>query len=85
MARTNTEVVSQLPEWEVTRSVDHPSWLVITCPYENCKDYVLVRASRWLRPLKRMARTTGEQFTITARSCPYCFRAAHIPPKARIR
>lgn len=78
---SNAEFESKLPSFTAKRSEDWPSWLIVTCPYEDCGDVFLVRASRWQRKLNRTARTSGKQFVITGRSCPYCFRAAHIPKR----
>jgi hypothetical protein len=78
MPRTNTEVVSQLPSYSAKPSKDFPGWLIVTCPYEDCDDVFLVRKSHWVRPLKRSTHK-GSEFTVTGRSCPYCFRVAHIP------
>jgi hypothetical protein len=78
MAKTKEPLESQLPTYSVKRSVDFPSWLVVTCPYEDCGDVFLVRASRWLKPMRRTTHS-GDPFTITGRSCPYCMRVSHKP------
>lgn len=84
MVRSNAEVISQLPVFEAKRSEDYRSWLVVTCPRDDCNNTFLVHR-KWLRPLKRVARATGAEFTIVGRSCPYCFRASRIPERSRIR
>jgi hypothetical protein len=78
------EQTSKLPVYEAKRSVDFPSWLVVTCPYESCGDVFMVRASRWLAPTRRID-SKQQPYTITGRSCPYCFRVAHKPSRSRIR
>ena len=82
--RSDAEVVSLLPSYTASRSKDFPSWLIVTCPYEDCGDVFLVRASRWLKPQNRVT-SAGKSFVITGRSCPYCFRAARLPSRRRIR
>lgn len=69
------DLVSTLPVFEVKRSKDHPGWLIVTCPREDCADVFLVRKSHWTRHLERGGTT------ITGRSCPYCFRASCMPKR----
>jgi hypothetical protein len=78
MVRSDAEAVSQLPDYLVKPSKDFKGWLIVTCPHQDCGDIFLVRKSRWTRPLKRTT-SKGKDFIITGRSCPYCFRVAHIP------
>jgi hypothetical protein len=71
--RSNVEIASSLPTWQAKPSEDFPGWLILTCPYEDCGDTVLVRKSRWSRKIVR------RETEITGRSCPYCMRVAHRP------
>lgn len=81
--RSNDEIVSQLPVYAAKRSKDFPGWLIVTCPYEDCADIFLVRASHWRR--NRVYRSlSGREHTITGRSCPYCFRAARLAPRGSV-
>lgn len=85
MARSDAEVVCQLPTWSAKKSKDFKGWLIVTCPHEDCGDFFLVRASRWLKAQRRVSRTKGTTFEIIGRSCPYCFRVAHLPTRSSIR
>jgi hypothetical protein len=84
MARSDAEVVSQLPVFRAKKSEDYPSWLIITCPRKDCEGTFLVHR-RWLRPLKRTTRNTGAEYTIVGRPCTYCFRAGRLPARSSIR
>jgi hypothetical protein len=78
MARTNTEIVSRLPTYKAKRSQSHKGWVIVTCPYEDCGHDFVVQWIRWTKRLQRRGTV------ITGRSCPYCFRAAHLPSKQQI-
>lgn len=81
MARTNTEVVSLLPLFKARRSEDYPSWAIVTCPREDCGHDFLVNISNWFK-----SRVVGVNKTlVTGRPCPYCFKAARLPARSRIR
>jgi len=82
--RSNSEHVSLQKTFSVKKSEDFPDWLLVTCPYEDCDDTFLVRASHWRQP-RKYKRLSGEEFTITGRSCPYCFRASRIPGRRGVR
>lgn len=82
--RSNSEATSQQPVYEVKRSEDFPSWLLVTCPYEDCGNTFLVHGATWRK--KRVYKTMrGEEHVITGRACPYCFRAARLPLRRSIR
>jgi len=68
------------PEYLAVRSKDYPDWLVVTCPREDCGEAFLVRAAAWR---KKHTYTThkGQEYVVTGRSCPYCFRAARMPAR----
>ncbi len=81
---------SKLPVYAVSRSTDFPVYLVVTCGYDDCPGTVggrvfLVAEKEWLRPIRRVARTTKRPFVITGRSCPYCFRAGRLPRRRDIK
>lgn len=75
MARTATVVVPQLPTYTARRSQDYDGWLIVTCPYLDCDQTFVVKKTRWMRKLVR------RETEITGRSCPYCFRVAHLPKR----
>jgi len=78
----------ELPTYTAKHSEDFPSFLVVFCPRDDCASYperpFLVHKRSWLRPIRRTSRTSGQPYKITGRSCPYCFRAARIPPIVEI-
>lgn len=80
--RSNTEVVSDLPPFEVYRSEQFPGWLLVMCPYEDCpssKDetFFMVHKATWLADL--ISRFSGG--VLTGRSCPYCYRTGRVPKR----
>jgi hypothetical protein len=81
--RSNVEHVSQLPVYEAKRSLDFPSWLIVTCPREDCREQFLVQSTRWIKP-RRYTSLRGESHTIKGRSCPYCMRVGRVPTRAKI-
>jgi hypothetical protein len=81
MARTNTEVVSNLPEFVAIRSKDFKAWALVTCPRDSCGETFLVKMSAWYKQRSYGAKNT----VIVGRSCPYCFRASRLPDRAGIR
>jgi len=83
------QFVSKLPVYAARRSKDFPAYLIVECGYEDCPsrldDRMFMVAERtWLRPMRRVARTTGLRYTIVGRSCPYCFRAGRLPSRRDI-
>jgi len=79
------EFVETLPRYHATRSESFPSFLIVTCGYEDCPGAAagrpfLVSEKEWLRP-RRYTKRSGETALITGRSCPYCFRAGRIPAR----
>lgn len=74
-----------LPVYTAKRSVDYPSWLIVTCPREDCGESFIVRMSTWYRKKVYEDRVKGGTFTITGRACPYCFKASRLPSRSRIR
>jgi hypothetical protein len=80
----------ELPTFLAKRSEQHPQYLIVKCPREDChcqtNDVVfLVHAASWASKQELESLTRGETYTITGRSCPYCFRAARLPSRAQIR
>lgn len=73
-----------LPVYEAKRSVDFPSWLVVTCPREDCGEIFLVRMSTWYSKVTYNDKIKGTTHTISGRACPYCFKAARLPVRSRI-
>lgn len=81
MVRTSSEHESQLPTFGATRSKDYPAWTVVTCPREDCAQTFLVKTAVWFE-----RRIYGQKDTvIIGRPCPYCFKAARLPARSRIR
>jgi len=76
---SNSEMTSQLPSFLAKRSQDFEGWLIVTCPREDCGDLFLVRAKRFY------AERRVRDVVIFGRPCPYCFRAARLPDRRRIR
>lgn len=81
MARTNTEVVSNLPVFLAKRSQDWKAWALITCPRADCGETFVVKLATWFQPRRYGAKNT----LINGRPCPYCFRAASLPARRSIR
>lgn len=71
--RSNAEIISQLPKFETSPSLDYPQWLKIVCPREDCISdgmYFMVKRAIWRR--KRLTR--DGKTVITGRPCAYCGR-----------
>lgn len=68
--RSNDDLVSALPSFEVKRSEDFPSWFIVTCPREDCGQTFLVRGSTWTQ--KQTYQSRGSKVVIRGRACPYC-------------
>jgi len=82
--RSNSEAKSRQPVYEAKKSEDYPSWLLVTCPREDCGNTFLVEANPWLK--RRVYKTMrGQEHVISGRACPYCFRAARLPSRRSIR
>jgi hypothetical protein len=84
------EFVSKLPVYQTNKSKDFPSFLIVTCGYEDCPGTAadrpfLVSAKEWLRPRRVTSRTTGKVTVLKGRSCPYCFRVGRIPSRTASR
>ena len=73
--RSNAEIKSQLPTYEVDPSEDYPDWLIVTCPREDCGNKFLVKTEAWyeerISPFK--------QTVMTGRACPYCYKTGLLP------
>lgn len=74
-----------LPIYEAKRNVDFPSWLVVTCPREDCGEIFLVRMSTWYSKKTYKDRIRGTLYTITGRPCTYCSKVSRIPARSSIR
>lgn len=84
MARTNTEIVSRLPEYEAKRSKDFHSWLIVTCT--RCELPFMVREKDWLQSFyTRPTDASRKPTLIEGRSCPYCFRVSRLPARRKIK
>jgi len=83
------EFESKLPVYRAQRSADFPAFLIVYCGREDCPATAagrpfLVPEREWLRPLRRIARTSGQPYVITGRACPICFRAGRLPRRRDI-
>ncbi len=86
MARSNTEVVSNLPVFKATRSKQWGDWALVTCPREDCISHAdpehpapfLVKITLFWK--KRVGRNGT---TIFGRTCPYCSKVAKLPARPR--
>lgn len=83
MVRSNAEVKSNLPLFDVTPSKDFPEYLLVRCPKEDCPSHTkgevrpfLVHKRTWVRPRKSMVDSTT---VIVGRVCPYCSRTSRKP------
>jgi hypothetical protein len=87
MTRTNTELVSNLPQFEAKRSQDFPDWLIVTCPREECPGgNFMVRAKDWLAAFRTRPTDPSKRPTlIEGRVCPYCFRVSKLPLRRHIK
>jgi len=84
-----SDFVSNLPEYQATRSKSFPAFLIVYCGYEDCPGTAadrpfLVSEKEWLRPRRTHNDRSGKTTVVTGRSCPYCFRAGRIPPRRAI-
>lgn len=83
------EFVSKLPVYKAKRSDSFPKFLVVMCGYDNCPGTkadrpFLVSEREWMRPNRVYAERSGKTYTITGRSCPYCFRTGRLPKRSEI-
>jgi hypothetical protein len=85
MVRSNVEIKSNLPLFEVSPSKDFADYLLVRCPREDCashqKDGVrpfLVHKRTWQRP-RKVKRLDGGVTTVFGRVCPYCHKVAKRP------
>lgn len=79
----------ELPKYEITKSKDFSSFLVVWCPREDCPSFserpFLVHANTWYK--KRMSSVStkdGKPVVIRGRQCPYCHKVSEPPPRTRI-
>lgn len=77
MARSNTEIVSDLPRFKVTPSKDFKGWVLVVCPREDCPSAgtaFLVKRHLWSG--SRLEAINGT--VLKVRPCPYCFKTAKM-------
>ena len=79
--RSNTEIVPNLPTYEAKIYGNSVGLLEVTCPREDCGGHFIVGLSRWYKHRKYMS--NGREHVIKTRSCPYCMRTAHLPPRPK--
>jgi hypothetical protein len=56
----------------------------VTCPREDCGKQFIVHIAGWYKP-RRYTDHKDRTYVITGRTCPYCSRAAALPPRRGIR
>jgi hypothetical protein len=90
MVRSNVEIKSNLPLFEMKASEDFPDYLLVRCPREDCPSHTkdgtkpfLVHKRTWQRPRKSQ-NVRGELVVVYGRVCPYCHKVSR-PPTRRLQ
>jgi hypothetical protein len=83
------EFVSKLPAYEVKRSKNFPSFLIVMCGRKDCPGTkagrpFLVSEREWMRPFRVQTQRQIRPLVIIGRSCPYCMKAGRIPKRSEI-
>lgn len=82
MPRSNAELQSLLPTFDIKPSEDYKEYVLVRCPKEDCPSHVgkeirpfLVHKRTFTRPLRSKIKPEIKYFS---RPCPYCFRVSKL-------